>query len=139
MGIIFNYTNFVTSDERYLDYNFGKLFKLVVKTGFELTFETIKIFLKFFIIPIIVLLIVIGSVMKTSMYGFINIMGILLIVSLVYVIFIFSTYMARVSDIYIDYSGYEIKDDSILSEEETYKDENKIEDSNLEDSEDEKN
>lgn len=28
--LIFNYRNFVTSDERYLDYGFGKIFKLVI-------------------------------------------------------------------------------------------------------------
>lgn len=111
VSLLLNYTNFVLVDERYKDYSFGKIFKLIIKTGYNLTFESIKVWAKFYIIPAIIVLINIVLIVmgeENQMVSF----GILLIVamfiSFIYLFFITPVYLARLSDVYIDNTGYDI-------------------------------
>lgn len=107
--LIFNYRNFVTSDERYLDYSFWQIFKLTVKTGVDLVLKTIKVFLKFFIVPIVLFIILLSGLIVQGPLSMLFL--ILIVISLGYIIFVMPVYLARISDIYIDYSGYEIEED----------------------------
>jgi hypothetical protein len=108
MELIFMYTNLVLADERNEELSFGASLKLVIKTGFNLTLETVKIFLKIFFIPVIFLIIV-GLMTVTKSVGVLPTIAVIgLSVSIIYLVFAIPTYMARISDAYIDYTGHNI-------------------------------
>lgn len=108
MELIFMYTNLVLADERNYELSFGQSLKLVIKTGFNLTIETIKVFLKIFIIPVVFLIIAWLMVATKSVKVLPTFVVVGLIVSLIYLVFAVPTYMARISDVYIDYTGYKM-------------------------------
>lgn len=98
------YQYFVVVDNK--DLSFGQIFKKIFKVGKDLLADTFKIIFMQIILPIIIYGVIV-ALLLTKMDGLaaMVIVGILTIIISIYVIIASVRVLARLSDVYLDYTG----------------------------------
>lgn len=101
--ILTAHINFVLSDRRFRNLGFIETLGLVIKTGIKLAGKTLVLALKYYLVPILlVLFIVLGGT-----NGDVNSLAFLLFgvlaIYLIILVFLLPGFVARLSDIYLDY------------------------------------
>lgn len=101
--ILTAYTNFVLSDKRFRNLGFFASIGQVLKAGFKLSGKTLLLSLKYYALPIILIVLILMGTRGEKFVGLTIIAIPIFVIYVIVLVFLLPGFVARLSNIYLDY------------------------------------